>query len=225
MKQIATQKNKHHSRSPHNPLPPGKDFLSTREAAKILCLSVGTVQKMVDSGILEAWTTAGGHRRIRAESAHAFLTTNKPNKTAPASGKRLSVLIAEDDPMQCRIYETSINGWDLPIELKIVPDGFAALIEAGRNIPDVMVIDLMMPGMNGFDLIPRIRSDQSFSNTDIMVVTALHPQEIEAEGGLPAGVLVIEKPIPFEVLYGFMSARLVAKLRNQSVGRVSGFIA
>ena len=114
----------------------------------------------------------------------------------------------------------SINGWELPIDLKIVPDGFFALLEAGRNVPDVMVIDLMMPGMNGFELIRRIRSDQTFSNTDIMVVTALHPREIEKEGGLPTDVLIIEKPIPFEVLYGFMRARLVAKLRDQLPSRV-----
>ena len=224
MKRIAT-KNKPHSKPSLNPFPPGKDFLSTREVAKILCLSIGTVQKMVDSGALEAWTTAGGHRRIHADSARTLLTAAKQNKTAPTPGKRLSVLIAEDDLTQCKIYEKSINGWELPIDLKIVPDGFFALLEAGRNVPDVIVIDLMMPGMNGFELIRRIRSDQIFSNTDIMVVTGLHPREIEAEGGLPEDVLVIKKPIPFEVLYGFMRARIVAKLRNQSVGRVSGFIA
>ena len=214
MKQAVTQKNKLHSRLPRTSLLLEKEFLSTREAAEILCLSVGTVQKMVDSGALEAWVTAGGHRRIRADSAQAFLATNKQTKTTPAPDRRLSVLIAEDDLTQCKIYETSINGWELPIALKIVPDGFAALIEASRNVPDVMVIDLMMPGMNGFELIRCIRSDQFFSNTDIMVVTGLHTQEIEAEGGLPVDVLVIEKPIPFEVLYGFMRARAFAKLRG-----------
>ena len=198
---------------------PEKDFLSTREVAKILCLSTGTVQKMVDSGILEAWITAGGHRRIRADSARAFLETNKQGKTAPMPEVRLSVLVAEDDLTQRRIYEMSINGWELPIDLKIVPDGFFALLEAGRNVPDVMVIDLMMPGMNGFELTRRIRSDQTFSNTDIMVVTGLHPREIEAEGGLPADVIIIGKPIPFEVLYGFARARLVAKLRDQLPNR------
>ena len=220
MGQITAKKNKLHFNSPPNTIAPEKEFLSTREAARILCLSIGTVQKMVDSGTLEAWATAGGHRRIRADSARAFLATNKQNKTAPTPDERLSVLIAEDDLTQCRIYEKSINGWELPIDLKIVPDGFAALIEAGRNVPDVMVIDLMMPGMNGFELIRRIRSDQTFGNTDIMVVTGLQPQEIEAEGGLPADVLVIEKPIPFEVLYGFMRARIAAKLRDQLPNRV-----
>lgn len=179
----------------------------------MLCLAVGTVQKMVDSGTLDAWTTAGGHRRIRAASVRSFLASNKQGKILPIPGDRLAILIAEDDPVQSSFYETSIKSWGLPIDLKIVPDGFAALIEVGKNIPDVMVVDLMMPRMNGFDLVRRIRSDPSFGNTDLLVITGLYPEEIAAEGGLPADVVVIEKPIPFEMLYGFVRARLAAKLR------------
>lgn len=200
--------------------PQQKKFLSTREAAKLLCLSIATVQKMADNGKLDTWTTAGGHRRICADSVHAFLAANKQNKTAPVPDEHLSVLIAEDEPTQCEIYEASINSWKLPIRLKIVPDGFAALIEASRNAPDVMVIDLMMPGMSGFELIRRIRSEPSFRQMDIMVVTGLSQREIEAGGELPTDVLVIEKPISFEILYGFMRARLVAKFRSQLSGRI-----
>ena len=215
MKLPVAKKNKLHSKSGDKSFPPEKEFLSTREAATVLCLAVGTVQKMVDNGILEAWATAGGHRRIRAASVRSFLASNKQGKTPSAQGTRLAVLIAEDDPMQCSIYETSIKSWGLPIDLKIVPDGFAALIEAGKNIPDVMVIDLMMPRMNGFDLVRRVRSDPFFCNTDLLVITGLYPEEIAAEGGLPADVVVVEKPIPFEMLYGFVRARLAAKLRGQ----------
>lgn len=194
----------------------GKDYFSTRETARILGLSVGTVQKMVDSGRLEAWTTEGGHRRIHAESARVFLEQTRQGKATPAAAWKLSVLVAEDDPTQCRIYETSINGWGLPLELKIVPDGFAALIEAGRKIPDVMLVDLMMPGMDGFELIRHLRSDPAFKDTSLMVITSMDVQDIEARGGLPLDVPVIRKPASFEILYGFISASLGAKRRNQS---------
>ncbi len=214
----AENKNKLHSRPGHNSFLPEKGFLSTREAARILCLAVGTVQKMVDNGILEAWSTAGGHRRICAASVRSFIASNKQDGIKPVQGARLVVLIAEDDPVQSHLYETNIRNWGLPIDLRVVPDGFAALIEAGKNTPDVMVIDLLMPEMNGLDLICRVRSDPSFDNTDLLVITGLYPEEISAEGGLPADVVVIEKPIPFEMLYGFMRARLAAKLRCHTPG-------
>lgn len=215
MKLSATRKNKRHSKSAHQSIQTDKEFLSTREVAKLLCLAVGTVQKMVDNGVLEAWTTVGGHRRIRADSVRSLLDANKQGKKLLDPGSRLFVLIAEDDPLQRRIYETSISSWGLPINLKIVPDGFTAIIEASKSVPDVMVIDLMMPRTNGFDLIRCVRSDPSFNNTDILVITGLYAEEIAAEGGLPADVVVIEKPIPFEMLHGFMRARLTAKLRGQ----------
>lgn len=215
MKSPATRKNKLHSRAGHNSFPPGKEFLSTREAAKMLGLAVGTVQKMVDNGTLQAWATAGGHRRIHAGSVHSLLASNRQDKMLPAPGSRLSVLIAEDDVVQGKIYETSISSWGLPIDLKVVADGFTAIIEASRKIPDVMVIDLMMPKTNGFDLIRCVRSDPVFSNTDLLVITGLYPEEIAAAGGLPPDVVVIEKPVPFEMLHGFMRARLAAKLRGQ----------
>lgn len=206
--------------SPSDPFqddfPLEKDYFSTRETAKMLGLSVGTVQKMVDGGKLEAWTTGGGHRRIRADSVRAFLGRTGQKRATSAPDWTLSVLIAEDEPVQCRIYEAGINGWGLPLELRIVPDGFAALIEAGRKPPDVMLVDLLMPGMDGFQLIRHLRADPAFKETSLMVITSMDAQEIEARGGLPLDVPVIRKPASFEILYGFIRASLGAKGRNHS---------
>jgi len=213
--QTAARKVKPQPKPQNKLLPPEKNFISTREAAKMLGLAVATVQKMVDSGALQAWITAGGHRRIHAGSVQSLLASNRQNKMPPVPGSRLSVLIAEDDPTQGSIYRASISSWGLPIDLKIVSDGFTAIIEASKSTPDVMVIDLMMPKTNGFDLIRCVRSDPVFNNTDLLVITGLYPEEIMAAGGVPPDVVVIEKPVPFEMLHGFMRARLAAKLRGQ----------
>lgn len=202
----------------HEPAAPQKSFLSTREAARMLYLAVGTVQKMVDDGTLKAWTTSGGHRRIHADSVHALITAGGQDKAASLSNQHLSVLIAEDDLTQCKIYEASIKGWGLPIDLRIVPDGFSALIEAGKSIPDVMLIDLVMPGMDGFELVRHICGNLSFQKTGIMVITSLCGDDIRTKGGLPPSILVAEKPVSFEMLYGFIHARLAAKLQAQLPG-------
>lgn len=211
MKSVTAHNNGTPPGSSHTSAAPQKVFLSTREAAKMLCLAVGTVQKMVDDGTLKAWTTSGGHRRIHAGSVHALMAAGGPDEAIPLSSPRLSVLIAEDDLTQCRIYEESINGWNLPIELRIVPDGFSALIEAGKSIPDIILIDLVMPGMDGFGLVRRICTNPYFLKTGIMVITSLSGEEIRAMGGLPPGILVAEKPVSFEMLYGFIHARLSTK--------------
>ena len=77
-----------------------KIFCTTSEAAEILSISVGTVQLWVDTGLLEAWKTPGGHRRITRESINRMLH-HKPVAAATAvvvpSGGALRVLVAEDD--------------------------------------------------------------------------------------------------------------------------------
>ena len=56
------------------------DYLSTREAATALGISLGTVQKMVESGVLEAWKTEGGHRRIPTSAIRDHLAQRQGGK-------------------------------------------------------------------------------------------------------------------------------------------------
>ncbi len=194
----------------------GDEFLSTSEAARLLGISVGTVQQMVESGTLNAWKTAGGHRRIYASSVRAMLGTPLPaNATEQAdSDYSLGVLVVDDDPVQRRLYDARIGSLGLSIELRLVPDGFTALLEAGKHIPDVMVIDLMMEGMNGFELINRLRANPTFDTTDIIVVTSLDSVELKNSPPLPSDVTILHKPVPFHELSGFLRACLAAKLRR-----------
>lgn len=190
------------------------EFLSTSEAARQLGISVGTVQQMVESGTLTAWKTAGGHRRIYASSVRAMLSSSAPSETTNDDDGSLAVLVVDDDPVQRRLYEARVGSLGLSIQLRLVPDGFTALLEAGKHIPDVMVIDLMMEGMDGFELIKRLRTTPTFDTTDIIVVTSLDKAELKKAPPLPADVTVLHKPVPFHELSGFLRACLAAKLRR-----------
>ena len=98
-----------------------KVFCTTSEAAEILAISVGTVQLWVDNGLLEAWKTAGGHRRVTRKSIdkilHASPTAQPeaPSSSAsqPQSVERLSVLVVEDDRDLLRLYKTMLRRWPM----------------------------------------------------------------------------------------------------------------
>ena len=90
------------------------DYCSTKEAAATLGVSHRTVQLWVENGTLQAWRTAGGHRRITVESVnrlvdgrrlaiagHAPSAPGVPSVPAP-SGRR--VLVVDDDPLMLRLY-------------------------------------------------------------------------------------------------------------------------
>ncbi|MDR2187195.1 MAG: excisionase family DNA-binding protein [Azonexus sp.] len=189
------------------------EFLSTRQAAQRLGVSLGTVQNMVESGALEAWKTTGGHRRIPVASVEALLTRRR-NLTAGAheTSNRLEILITEDDPTLQLLYRMTMESWDLPLDVRIADNGFAGLLQVGQRPPDVLIADLMMLGMDGFEMIHHLRANPDLAQMDIIVVSAIDRDTVIGRG-LPPDVTAFTKPIPFHEIKGFLLGRLAARQR------------
>lgn len=192
--------------TPSSPHPPEEDFFSTRQAADQLGVAVRTVQLWVESGVLRAWKTAGGHRRIARESLESLLANRKkalaPTSFSPASHELrkpasdpFSVLVVEDDPLQRDIYQTLLSSIGQPLEVRLAENGFAGLVALGERRPDLMITDLLMPGMNGFQMLAHLRNASSWKKLPIIAISALTPQQVAAEGGLPKGVELLNKPV------------------------------
>lgn len=172
---------------------------TTREAAKLLDVSLRTVQLWVEGGALSAWRTPGGHRRVSAASLEALLSARGTAKTETSS-REISVLIVEDDKALSRLYEVTISGWGIPVRIEIAQDGFDALIRLGRHKPDIIIADINMPGMDGITMLQKIRADSKCNDVEIIVVTGLDGEQIQHRGGVPEGVSVFLKPAPFGLI-------------------------
>jgi excisionase family DNA binding protein len=181
-------------------LNPNRNFLSTREAAARLGVALSTVQAWVESGILPAWKTAGGHRRIPLDAIDTVHNRQRAVLATAAPPRAFTVLVVEDDPVQREIYRRQFSAWRLPVEMLMAEDGFEGLLLIGRHAPDLIITDLAMPEMDGFKMIRRLKSQSAAIPGSIIVVTALTPDEIQKEGGLPNGIPVYSKPIPFAAL-------------------------
>jgi excisionase family DNA binding protein len=198
------------------PLESNDPYFSTSQAAKLLGVSLGTVQNMVEEGVLDAWKTSGGHRRIRRESVMALLERRGGAQAATASnGRGLSVLIAEDDGFMQNLYRKTMESWGLPLSIEIVGNGFDALLAVGQRVPDVLIVDLIMPGMDGFELVRTLHGNPALAGTDIIVVSSMSREEIGKRGTLPPDVPIYGKPVPFHELHGFFRAKNTQKLRRQ----------
>ncbi len=190
------------------------EFYSTREAAERLGLSLGTVQKMVETGALGAWKTAGGHRRVIASSVTSYINARESNIRS-ARNQQLSVLVVEDDTEIQKLYTLKVAEWDLNIKLHVVGDGLTALLYIAKHHPDLVIADLRMHGLDGFEMIHTLHNDSSFDEMDIVVVTGMHKDEIASRGGLPKGMTVLAKPISFSTLEGYVKAKEAARARLQ----------
>ena len=178
--------------------------ITTREAADLLGVSLRTVQQWVEQGALQAYRTVGGHRRVVRTSVDRLLSQRRTE----VQGRSFRVFIAEDDPDLVKLYQMVISSWKLPLEISIASDGFRALMDIGTLKPDFLILDLSIPGMDGFALIRTLRSMPDLENTDIVTVSGMTPEDIEAKGGLPESVLLLPKPIPFDQLRERIEAKL-----------------
>jgi excisionase family DNA binding protein len=177
-----------------------KDYFTSKEAAGLLDVAVSTIQLWTNNGLLRAWTTAGGHRRIARSSVEEMLGRKQLVSDDPPSEKPLSVLIVEDDASQLRLYEKQFRGWQLNAQLVTANDGYQGLIKIGHMLPDVIITDLMMPNIDGFQMIRALKELPELEQSLVIVVSGLTGDEISARGGLSEGVHVFTKPIPFENL-------------------------
>ncbi len=186
------------------------DYYSTKEAAAILGVAHRTVQLWVESGVLQAWKTAGGHRRIVKGSVERLVCERRQavadcSDAVPA--RRQRVLIVDDEPSMLRLYELEMAGWGMPIDVVKAHDGFEALLEIGRDRPQVLITDLHMPGMDGFRMIEKLRSDPEYANISIIVVSGIERSAMSSMP-LPSDILVLPKPVPFERLHTAVESAL-----------------
>lgn len=165
-------------------------------------MAPSTVQSWVETGTLPAWKTAGGHRRIPEDAVDAVRDRQQSVLGSAAVPSQFKVLVVEDEPVQRELYVRQFATWQLPVKMLMAEDGFEGLLLIGRHSPDLIITDLAMPEMDGFKMIRRLKSQTSPVRGAIIVVTALTPGEIESHGGLPPGIPVYDKPVPFAALRG-----------------------
>lgn len=192
-----------------------EDYCGTSYAAKLLGLSVATVQSLVEKGEIEAWKTLGGHRRLALRSINAYQEKSnlKIAQLQASPGSRLRVMVVEDDEDARELYRCNFEEWDLPIDCTWMPSAIEAMMDIASMRPDLLITDLSMPGVDGLEMLKALKRNAHLVDMHIVVVSGLSPQAIEARGTFPAYAHLLGKPINFDWLQGFMTALIPADVR------------
>lgn len=190
--------------------PPAHDALaaasapsySTTEVARLLKVSTQTVQKWVDQGHLAAWKTLGGHRRISVESVRLFVTSQTVASAPPratASTQRAEaaprVLVVDDDDFQLELLTTMLGSAGRPLQVRTASNGFDALMQMGKQLPDLLVTDIAMNGMDGLEMLKSLRLNPASANLPAIVISGLSAAQLQEKGGLPTGIHFVPKPV------------------------------
>ncbi len=199
---------------------PAENYCGTTYAARLLGLSVGTIQSLVEKNELHAWKTQGGHRRISMPSIREYQRKhNMPISTAESSNQQLRVLVVDDDPVAREIFSGFTSRTEIPLDCTIMSSGLEALIDIASIQPDVLIADLNMPGVDGFELLRTLRNNSQFSNMSCLAISALTQAEINERGGLPEGVIFMPKPLSMHWFNGFFAAMIATRQSDSPQSR------
>ena len=185
-----------------------KAVFTTFEAAKLCHVSPLSIINWVNAGRLPAFRTPGGHRRIRREDLLLFMRDNGlpiPDEMQEGSGRR-KVLIVDDEPSIRELLSEHLSTRTSPYEVSTAADGF----EAGRLVatfrPDVVLLDLRMPGVDGFQICRTIKADPDTLNIVVIAMTGYYSPETEARVLECGAVRCFAKPLDPTTLSAFIDS-------------------
>ncbi len=149
-----------------------KTVFTTGEAAKICKVSQQTIIRCFDSGQLKGFRVPGSRfRRIPREALYRFMKENGIPTDALESGRR-GILVVDDDEAVVDLI-TDVLASDNRFETKVVNNGFGAGMIAKEYHPDLIILDVMLPDINGKAVCELIRADSTMQDIKIICISGM----------------------------------------------------
>lgn len=152
--------------------------LTTQTAAEHCQVSIPTLKRWIHAGSLAAFRTPGGHYRIDLGEFQRFLRS-QGMPAYPAARAELRVLIADDDPEIVDMLTAFLADDPRGFKVEAATDGYEALIKVGAFKPSVLILDIVMPGLDGIEVCRRLRAAPETRAIKILGLTG-HPEAIPA---------------------------------------------
>lgn len=188
----------------------GEDHLSLGKIAKQCNVSRTTVYRWIVNGHLKAYSLPSGHYRVRPEDLGEFRKTfsipsddeQSAEVSSPEADDQLRVLIADDHPDMVMVLRKVVERFLPEAKVYEAINGVDTCISVGTVRPHLLLLDIMMPGMDGFAVLQELLRRQELAESKVIVVSAYEPfDRVEEIGKLnPQVVYSVRKPISVESL-------------------------
>ena len=160
-----------------------------------------SVKKWVNDGRIAAFRTPGGHRRIRVADLVDFLNRHEmpiPRSLAAASKKRM--LVVDDDVLQLRALERRMRPYRARVDMVLTENGIDALLMVGTFKPELIVLDVYMPGLDGVEVCRRLKLKPETRHIGVVVTSAHLTRAIEEKARAAGALRCVPKPLDPKVL-------------------------
>ena len=176
-----------------------KTVFTTGEAAKICKVSQQTIIRCFDSGQLRGFRVPGSRfRRIPRDILFRFMKENGIPTDALESGRR-KALIVDDDEELVELIRDALEA-DGRFEIRVANNGFDAGMMVKEYHPDVIVLDIMLPDINGKEVCQRVRSDSNLDDVKIICISGMVEQDKIEDLKASGANEFVQKPFEVEQL-------------------------
>ena len=179
----------------------GRRFFTTSEVARYCAVTNDGVLKWIKSSKLRAFSTPGGHYRVSAEDFRTFLKRFDipiDESFFRGTSRERSVLIVDDEPDIREVVRRWLKELDEDLRVEEACDGYEAGIKIGSMKPDLVILDVMMPRVNGIQLCQSVKDNPKTQNVKVLAITAF-PEQDNVRKMYNAGAdLCLIKPLQME---------------------------
>ena len=149
----------------------GERTFTTFEVARLCGVFHTTVINWVNKGKLKARVTPGGHRRIPLSELVPFMKKYDMPVPADIGDPHRAILILDDEPMMTKLIERGFLKHKDRYTVQLSNNPVDALVQIGKKLPDLLVMDLMMPVMDGFQVCQILKSNPATKDMKIIAIS------------------------------------------------------
>ncbi len=152
-------------------MPASEKLYTSGEAAEILQVDGSSVVKWVNEGLLASYRTPGGHRRVRSSDLVAFMRAHGMFIPPELRGARVKGLLVDDEPRVLGAMKRAMKAHEGTVEFLTAGSGMEALVMLGSEKPDVLALDIVMPDMDGWEVLRRLKERPETAKVDVIILS------------------------------------------------------
>lgn len=182
------------SEMPDKPASPTPTLLTTGQAAKLCVVDPRTIARWADAGLLLSHRTAGGRRRIRSSDLVDFMDEHGMSVLAHDPPRQTRIAVVDDEPAVVRALLHMLARVAPGADCRSAHDGFSAGALLSSFRPDLVFLDIVMPGMSGIEVCKHVRSTPPLRGTAIVVVSGHLTDDLRSRMVAAGADRFIDKP-------------------------------
>lgn len=171
-----------------------KQSFSTSEVAKYCHVTADTIRKWAEAGRIHVFKTPGGHRRIRRDDLVRFLRENSIPVHGDLDNSGVKILVVDDEKAVISVVRRFLERAQTPFQIEIALDGYSAGHQMATFRPNVVFLDLRLPGLDGFEVCRRIKADPEAQNTHIIAMTGYYEGDVAQRVIELGAAMLMQKP-------------------------------